>query len=357
MFDCGSDVTAYHNEEVTLPTAERDDMRARRNSNRDRLKAGLKRNEKPSPWDLASQGSYAMRTMVQHPKKDYDIDDGSYFNRSDLQDAKSNDMEPAAARSMVCEALADDKFSRAPEVRDNCVRVFYNEGYHLDVPVYRRITSTDGNGKETERLELASGDTWKEADARAVTVWFDETNRTLSPDTHNGRQFRRVVRLAKKFTRSRESWGTKAGSGLLVTKLCAERFVASTDRDDIALRRTLESIRDRLDGSLLINHPVVVGDTITKGTADAKATFLRDRLKKYLPELETLDASDCDRPKALRAWADFFNAAWFRERANEAEKTNSNKAGPIGEGGPAIVFGTRSSSEPAVDKRGGGRYA
>lgn len=356
MFDCGSDVTDYHDSDVTLPTAERDEMRTRRNSNRDRLRTGLKRNEKPSPWDLASQGSYAMRTMVQHPKKDYDIDDGSYFTRSDLQDADGKDMEPAEARQMVCDALADDKFNRAPEVRDNCVRVFYNEGYHLDVPVYRRITST-GNGEETERFELASGEIWKEADARAVTEWFDDTNRDLSPDTENGRQFRRVVRLAKKFTRSRQSWGTRAGSGLLVTKLCAERFLGSKDRDDIALRRTLESVRDRLDGNLVVDHPVVVGTTITNGTADAKAAFLRDQLKDYLPELEVLDKSDCDRPKALRAWADFFNAEWFRERANEAEKRNDDKAGPSGEGGPAIVFGTRSSNEPAVDKRGGGRYA
>lgn len=355
MFDCSRDVTEYHDEEVTLRATERGEMRERRDTSRDRLKSGLEREDKPSPWDLLSQGSYAMRTMVQHPRKDYDIDDGCYFDAEDLRDGDGNDMTPVAARRMVCDALADEKFNRTPEVRENCVRVFYNEGYHLDHPVYRRSTSADAVGQVTERFELASGDGWKDADARAVTDWFDETNRTLSPDTENGRQFRRVVRMGKKFTRSRESWGTKAGSGLLMTKLCAERFVASKERDDIAVRRTLESVRDRLEASLVVDHPVIAGDKITKGTMDAKATFLRDQLKKYLPELEALDKSNCDRPKALRAWADFFNAEWFRDRARDAEK--EDKGGSNGRGGPAIVFGTRSSNEPAVDKQGGGRYA
>jgi hypothetical protein len=37
---------------------------------------------------------------------------------------------------MVRDAVDDDKFKKPPEVRPNCVRVFYEAGYHVDLPVY-----------------------------------------------------------------------------------------------------------------------------------------------------------------------------------------------------------------------------
>ncbi len=77
MFDCSKDILAYHDDEVTLPHAERTNMRGRRDANRDRLKKGLKDKGKPAPREFARQGSYAMKTMVQHPDNDYDIDDGA----------------------------------------------------------------------------------------------------------------------------------------------------------------------------------------------------------------------------------------------------------------------------------------
>src|SRR3546814_1444494 len=49
MHDCSDDVLAYHDDEVTLPQKERDEMRDRRNANRDRLKNGLKKAGKPAP--------------------------------------------------------------------------------------------------------------------------------------------------------------------------------------------------------------------------------------------------------------------------------------------------------------------
>lgn len=347
MFDCNDDMKDYHDEKVTLPTDERTEMRDRRDSNRDRLRSGLKKNDKPAPAEIGSQGSYAMRTMVQHPKKDYDIDDGVYFERSKLVDSDGVDMTPEAARQMVCDAVKDDRFKRQPEVRESCVRVFYNEGYHIDLPVYRQFEKSDG----TTAFELAAGSSWKASDARAVTDWFEEQNKLLSPDDENGRQFRRIVRLAKKFTRSRDSWGTKAGSGLMMTKLCTEEFRANLGHDDVALRRTLEGVRDRLKSNLVVKHPVITTDTITKGSDDPKATFLRDKLEEHLKSLDVLDNSDCDHPKALRAWADFFNDGWFRDRAKDSEKSGANSKAP------EIVFGTRSSGAPAVEKDGGGKYA
>ncbi|MDE0444338.1 MAG: hypothetical protein OXL38_19810 [Gammaproteobacteria bacterium] len=84
MFDCAKDIRAYHDNEVTLPVTEREAMRDRRNANRNRVRKGLSKADKPAPAEFVKQGSYAMKTMVQAPDNDYDIDDGVYFHKQDL---------------------------------------------------------------------------------------------------------------------------------------------------------------------------------------------------------------------------------------------------------------------------------
>ena len=101
MYNCHNDILAYHDKEVTLPKEERDEMRERRDTNRDRLKNGLENEGEPKPADFQSQGSYAHHTMVQHKDKDYDIDDGVYFWQDDLKGPKGGDKTPRQAKEMV----------------------------------------------------------------------------------------------------------------------------------------------------------------------------------------------------------------------------------------------------------------
>lgn len=148
MFDCSKEVLAYHDDEVTLPQKERDEMRQRRDTNRARVKSGLDKNEDPKPREFASQGSYAMKTMTQHPEKDYDIDDGIYFDKGQLKKSDGSDRSALEAREMVRNAVDDGSFNRKPEVRENCVRIYYEAGYHVDIPVYRSVVSQDFLGNE-----------------------------------------------------------------------------------------------------------------------------------------------------------------------------------------------------------------
>src|SRR5213080_2206708 len=160
MYDCSDDVLAYHNDEVTLPEDERRAMSDRRNANRDRLKRGLEKAEKPKPLFFQSQGSYEMRTMVQYPDKAYDIDDGVYFAKEDLKGPQGAEMSALEARQMVRDAVDDGSFKTPPEVRSKCVRVYYEAGYHVDLPVYRRVIEKDALGQDTGHYELAASD-WK----------------------------------------------------------------------------------------------------------------------------------------------------------------------------------------------------
>ncbi|MCY3822190.1 MAG: hypothetical protein OXH52_23010 [Gammaproteobacteria bacterium] len=312
MCNCSDDILAYHDEQVTLPQAKRTNMRDRRDANRDRLKTGLKNNKQPKPREFVKQGSYAMKTMVQHPDNDYDIDDGVYFNKEELVGDRGAEMSALKVRQMVRDALDDGSFKRAPEVRSNCVRVYYAAGYHVDLPAYRRVTVNDW-GHETYRHELASSE-WKRSDARDVTDWFDRENQRQSPDTINGRQLRRIVRQIKKYARSRQSWTAQILSGFGITALVVECYRANLNREDVALYDTMAGIRNRLKANLTVKHPVTPGDTITKGDDDARARFLRERLTEAMAALDPLFDPNCSRKKALGCWDKVFSTTFFSDR-------------------------------------------
>ena len=212
---------------------------------------------------------------------------------------------------MVRDALDDGSFKEPPEVRSNCVRVYYVAGYHVDLPVYRRVTTKDvGVTKPPSRTGRSE---WKRSDARDVTDWFEGKTRQ-SPDTTNGRQLRRIVRQIKKYARSRASWTGQILSGFGITALVVECFRANLSREDAALHDTMKAIRDRLKSNLVVEHPVTPNETITKGDDDARARFLRDRLTEAIDTLAPLFEADCTRKKALKCWDNVFATTFFSER-------------------------------------------
>ena len=348
MIDCAKDVRAYHNQDVTLPKAEQDQMRDRRNANRRRLRKGLAKADKPAPIEFVKQGSYAMKTMIQDPDNDYDIDDGVYFHKEDLVGERGAEMTSLQARHMVRDAVDDDKFKQAPRVRSNCVRVLYEAGYHVDLPVYRRLVTSTIFG-EVIHYELAASSGWKRSDARDVSKWYED-ERGKSAD---GQQLRRINRYLKKYARSRQSWRAGILSGFGISVLVVERF-RHHEREDRALYETMVAIRDRLNWNLEVAHPVTPGDHITGGTDDARARSFRDKLTDAIDALQPLFDPDCTRERALECWDKVFATTFFSERL-EDEKRASVAA-------PAIVTSAAilSSTAPAVaavSTAGGGRHA
>lgn len=355
MFDCSDDITAYHNQAVTLPQPDRTDMRDRRNANRDRLRDDLAKNEKPQPFAFHKQGSYAMLTMVQHEDNAYDIDDGVYFTKEDLDGSRGGEMSALEARKMVRDAVDDGSFKKAPEIHPNCVRVFYAAGYHVDMPVYRKRIEKKLFGPDEDVYEIAGPD-WKRSDARLVTDWFNDENKNQSPDTENGRQLRRVTRLIKKFAQSRSSWKGQIASGFAITKLVTESYTAAREREDSALRYTMRAIKNRLDRNLVVKHPTTPDETISKGNDDPKLRFLREKLTQALTDLEVLDSHDCTREQALKAWDKVFSVTFFKERS-ETRANKSAGSGPnILTSGLIGSLAGNAESVP-VRKEGGGRFA
>ena len=348
MFDCAKDVRAYHNQDVTLPKTEQDKMRDRRNSNRTRLCNGLDKVGKPAPVEFVKQGSYAMKTMVRDPDNDYDIDDGVYFRKEGLVGERGAEMTSLQARQMVRDAVDDGRFKQAPEVRSNCVRVLYEAGYHVDLPVYRRVVTSTAFGDEVH-YELAASSGWKRSDARDVTDWYED-ERANSDD---GEQLCRINRDLKKYARSRHSWRAGILSGFGISVLVTERF-RQNDREDRALYDTMVAIRGRLDWNLQVAHPVTPGDYITSGADDARARSFRDKLTDAIDTLQPLFRTDCTRERALKCWDKVFSTTFFNERLENEQRAAVTAPAIIGS---AALLSPTSAAADAVSSAGGGRSA
>lgn len=343
--DCNSEMMNFHRESVTLGLNQQRQMRVNRNAGRKRLENGLTEAGKPQPQEMHSQGSYQMRTMVQDDNNDYDIDDGAYFASADLTDDNGNALTPLAARERVCTALKwDGRLKREAEAKRNCVRQEYAEGHHIDVPVYRIVTTKNDDDEVVEHYELASGDDWVKSDARAVTSWFNGKVGTLNEGEADGSQMRRVTKLTKKFAR-RQNWKNETTSGICITKLVVDHFMASTDRDDKALRETWKAIDATLQVSTAIEHPVLASKLASSG--DSQVSFFRDCLHDALKDLEVLDKNDCTRAQAREAWDKVFDTDFFNKQPDNG--------GDTGGGGKGTAMAV-TSVETARRNDGGGRF-
>lgn len=314
MYDSNKYIKEFHDKQVSLTEAQRSLMRNRRNSNEKRVVKGLENNEKPKHEEFVAQGSYAMHTMVQSIENDYDIDDGIIFDKEELIGYKGAEISALETRKMICDAVDDNSFKKDPKVLKNCVRIFYNDGTHVDMPAYRRLA--DGT------LELASSD-WKGSSPSEVTTWFNEAVIDKSPDVKNGRQMRRITKLLKAFMKSRLSWGDLMISGFALSVLVNESYSSNTDSDCISLYNTMVDINNRLNLNKIIYHPSRISETLTKTSHDASVVFFNKKLKKAIDDLVVLLESDCNEKKSLKAWQKVFNHDYFTdqvEKLNEDEK-------------------------------------
>jgi hypothetical protein len=315
IYDCSKEMMDFLNEKVRLSEIDKEKLRGYRETNLTRLTNGLTKNGNPAHKRWISQGSYAMNTINQHPDNDYDLDIGIIFNKVDLVGKQGSDKTALEARKMVYMAMQDNRFKRQPEVLKNCVRVYYDEGHHIDMPVYR-IYEKDG----VTIQELASTD-WKESDPESITSWYNDIVINKSPDINNGRQMRRVTRLGKNFMSSRPSWNMP--SGFIFSILVDEWYKAVEGRDDESLYQTLKGIRDRLSWNKNIYNPVN-GDLISEGK-ESQLTKLYDELDYQLDNtLYILDDYSCTKEEALKAWSKFFKNDFFKDAIVKSESAQDS---------------------------------
>lgn len=317
MKDCNKDIRDYHRMRVALSAGQREKLEDRRNSNRKRLRSGLEENGDPKPKRSVSQGSFAMRTVIQEPDNGYDIDDGVVFAATSLVGPRGAEMSPLDTRKMVREAVHSDSFTNPPEVRPNCVRVYYNDGPHVDIPVYREVKDWLGNSS----YELASSH-WKMSDPDGVNDWF--AGWLNQKNTIGWKHSRELIRLLKSICKNRPSYSLP--SGFVITVLIEECYRTSHDRLDLDLIQVIYAVKDRLAHNLWVRHPVVDGEWLIDSNSANKTRDLHGLLATAFQDLDVLRQPNCTRSKALKAWKKVLHTDFFNERILEAEEEEKAKS-------------------------------
>jgi hypothetical protein len=319
MFDYSDQIDAFHTERVVLPQKLQKLLRAHRQANRDRLVSRLPNCiEGVSIGDKSfrPQGSMAMKTIVQtrFADEEYDIDDGVVIARSKLVDSNGEELSAVFVRQAICEALGDQRFNRQPELMSNCVRVYYanedQEKHHVDIPIYR--SWREG---EAEVRELASESGWIESNPTQVTVWFENEVKARNTEIEQwGTQLRVLVRLVKRFCRSRSEWLDALPNGMKLTMLTVECQPSYSERIDVTIRELFERLRKRLTASRVVYnlaHPD--RPVITRSTDDANLLELHRVVTDACEQLAKLDVvTDLDDAREIWDWIfqsdDFFEA-------------------------------------------------
>jgi len=303
-------IQAYEAAKINLPDAVREDLYRKREANRNRLKESLPKRFRIK--EFIAQGSMAIRTTVQEEDGDYDIDDGVVFFADDLVDwlLRLIPLFSSDVQEIVRDALKDDAFNQQPQIIGNCVRVFYAQGYHVDVPAFR-VKNADS---DTEHQELAGKDGWKTSDPTQINRWFEDRVQKLNRIQDDaGGQFRRMIRLLKRFARSRgKQWNMP--NGLKLTMLADECFDRSYGRDDKAFYFLLSNLNERLQKSQVVWNRAQLEssrDKLTKSDEDKNMVELHQHVLEALKQLEILWDEKCAPSQVRTAWDWVFQTGGF----------------------------------------------
>jgi hypothetical protein len=266
-------VFSEYNKIIRLSDTKRNELILVRNNLRQRIQ---RRHEQFAgiikPYDdleFQSQGSFVMDTIITPVHEDYDLDDGIYFIG---KRPRNNRPSPEAFHRMIVAAIGD-KYDHVEKVIDKttCVRVIYESGFHIDLPIYYAGNKECPDLAHKEEGWILSNPVefiaWFEEIARSgfdkaflyEAKMFDRYERWLTDIRKKDVQIRRIVRYLK-------SWGDLRREtmpcGLIMTILATNNYYEH-DRDDIALKETLVLIEAALKKSFRCERPTTpVGEDL-----------------------------------------------------------------------------------------------
>ena len=257
MANCNSLLRDY-NDAIKLNSSDEDKLRRSRTALRNRIKEKIKERHGLTP-KFFGQGSFYTQTIIKPEDGDYDVDDGVYF----LYDETPPET-PTTFHQRIVKAV-DGYTEASPTDKDPCVRVSFKAGYHIDLPIYRKVGDA--------APELAhKRDGWLESDPKAFSNWLKER-------VDSDGQLRRIIRYLKGWKDHRAG---SLPSGLVLTILACDH-VCHDDRDDVALHDTLVAIHDALNDDFSCKRPTTpVGEDLLAGTSETAKTYTLDRLDSFV---------------------------------------------------------------------------
>lgn len=227
------------------------------------------------------QGSANQRvnTVILYKDNTCDLDDGVYF-------FGEIDVEAKTLQGWVKDAV-HGATNTDPKHKRKCIRVIYQDDYHIDLPVYNKLDKDD----QEEIPNLADKkDGFSESDPKAFVEWFHDQK-------DDNRQLVRVVKYLK-------AWGdnirNKMPTGLALSLLAVECITAN-ERDDIALKDTIRAIKEKLTLTWMLKMPTAPNDDLFSNYEDDKKEYILEKLDAFIADAESA-LDETNQLKASNLW-------------------------------------------------------
>ena len=258
------------NDKISLTKSYKKKVAKGRDALRAKIGDEFEENGRNKP-KYCTQGSYAMHTAIM-PLEDneFDLDNGVYL------EGYSTDQDEWPTSQTVhtwIKNAVEDHTSNPPIDKNTCVRVVYEDKYHIDLPIY--IMGENSDGDSIAYLAHKSKG-WIESDPKAFTNWFQHFV------NENGQQIRHIVKYLKAW----KDYKNIDIKGMAITILVCNNFSVTENRDDISLLDTVTNIIDSLEDSFHCYKPVAPTDEDLLGSVSetSKKAILSgfNNLKKKL---------------------------------------------------------------------------
>jgi len=285
----------FYSEKIILSNDKVIDLRDKKKKNIDRLKNGIKKYNEDNNTDYKlcesiEQGSIAMSTAIDPEYDDFDIDVGIIFEKNNIPN-NTDDI-----KKLVVDFFKPYNylFKRNPIKKTNCIRIEYQDNYHIDFAIYRT---------ENDYYEHC-GNEWTERNPRSITNWFYEQNKMYN------NKLREITRFIKYFAKTRKEW--KICGGLIITILVSEQLNTLDVESDIdeLLKKVILNIIDRIKNNTSVKNPVNDQELITNDLQREKLNNLSSKLDMFSDKL-TSAYNNQNEEEILKCWNDFFKTDYF----------------------------------------------
>lgn len=286
------------NDRIKLTESKKEELRISRDAIRNDIKDWLLANGE-GVASFRIQGSFAMNTTVNPiGNDDYDIDFGLHLNKY-----KDTEMltwpEPKTVHNWVISAVTG-RTSGDPINKDACVRVSYGHGYHVDIPIYIEYEGM------AYLASLSKG--WIPSDASGFVDWFKDKK-------DDDGQLVRIVRYLKRW----KDYRHVPLKGIELTILSANNFSGATNRDDDAVRYTVENISASLQANFKCVKPVAAFEDLFQDASESKINGILDEFSFLAEKLQ--DAND---DLSQRAAANYLREVFGDDFPKESPSANAS---------------------------------
>lgn len=317
-------------ENLKIPQSKYQRLIKSREASRNRIRKYFQANHphlKPEFW---IQGSVKNSTIIRTKEDECDLDDGVYFFPKPKE-------SPEDLQKMIKNAFKDLKSPNAIH-KKHCIRLIYQGDYNIDLPILYMEEKNDGKAF----IAVKSGE-WAKDDPKAFTEWLRERKKS------KGEQLVRIVKYLKAWS---DNVRKDMPNGLIMTILGSE-YIKLDERDDIALKNTLETINEALTKNWICRMPTRPKNNLLDNfNDDWKSRFFKS-LREFIDD--AINAIESESYQiANELWKKHLGK-WFPEYDETEKSDNVRKIGNALKEG-TLAFGVRNSNNFRSIKSNPGYY-